>query len=325
MSSSCSISAWKWCRSLIGRQELKDTVSHPFCQKPHSLVRRAVPGGGSQIRAAGARIVTRSGRPGEHRPQKPAALRQSAPGTPLALRSCREDVCLDAPQEHRGSPSQCQRASRYRSSPPRSPGAGSPARCRCSPRPTGGTSTSAPRPWTRGRRPSSLHQQRRHAAAAPRLRRRRLPGQRRNLRDAVRDGRRHAAEEGGAVPLRRRKRRRGPRDGRERALLPDPDEARDPAALGRRRRAGERGPARAVDRHLLIVDRDNRRLYELYNVYFDGQAWHAGSGRLLRPDAQRPAARRLDVGRRGRSGDPAGPGAVRRGVRPATRSATPSA
>jgi hypothetical protein len=32
------------------------------------------------------------------------------------------------------------------------------------------------------------------------------------------------------------------------------------------------------DRHLLIVDRDNRHLYELYNVYFDGQAWHAGSG-----------------------------------------------
>jgi hypothetical protein len=32
------------------------------------------------------------------------------------------------------------------------------------------------------------------------------------------------------------------------------------------------------DRHLIIVDRDNRRLYELYNVYFDGLAWHAGSG-----------------------------------------------
>ena len=32
------------------------------------------------------------------------------------------------------------------------------------------------------------------------------------------------------------------------------------------------------DRHLLIVDRDNRYLYELYNVYYDGQQWHAGSG-----------------------------------------------
>jgi len=32
------------------------------------------------------------------------------------------------------------------------------------------------------------------------------------------------------------------------------------------------------DRHLLIVDRDRRYLYELYNVYFDGSQWHAGSG-----------------------------------------------
>jgi hypothetical protein len=32
------------------------------------------------------------------------------------------------------------------------------------------------------------------------------------------------------------------------------------------------------DRHLLIVDRDNRHLYELYNVFFDGTRWHAGSG-----------------------------------------------
>ena len=32
------------------------------------------------------------------------------------------------------------------------------------------------------------------------------------------------------------------------------------------------------DRHLIIVDRDNRYLYELYNVYYDGQRWLAGSG-----------------------------------------------
>jgi hypothetical protein len=32
------------------------------------------------------------------------------------------------------------------------------------------------------------------------------------------------------------------------------------------------------DRHMLIVDRDNRHLYELYNVFFDGTRWHAGSG-----------------------------------------------
>ncbi len=33
-----------------------------------------------------------------------------------------------------------------------------------------------------------------------------------------------------------------------------------------------------ADRHLIIVDRDNRHLYELYNVFFDGASWHAGSG-----------------------------------------------
>jgi len=32
------------------------------------------------------------------------------------------------------------------------------------------------------------------------------------------------------------------------------------------------------DRHLLIVDRDNRYLYELYNVFWDGTQWQAGSG-----------------------------------------------
>ena len=36
---------------------------------------------------------------------------------------------------------------------------------------------------------------------------------------------------------------------------------------------------RAVnDRHMLIVDRDNRHLYELFNVYYDGSQWHAGAG-----------------------------------------------
>ncbi len=46
----------------------------------------------------------------------------------------------------------------------------------------------------------------------------------------------------------------------------------------------EGGPPGSVDlrstsdRHMLIVDRDARALYELYNVYFDGTRWHAGSG-----------------------------------------------
>lgn len=36
--------------------------------------------------------------------------------------------------------------------------------------------------------------------------------------------------------------------------------------------------ARDSDRHILIVDRDAKHLYELYNVFFDGTQWHAGSG-----------------------------------------------
>ncbi len=44
------------------------------------------------------------------------------------------------------------------------------------------------------------------------------------------------------------------------------------------------------DRHLLIVDRDNRFLYELYNVFYDGSQWHAGSGAFfdLQASARRP-------------------------------------
>ena len=44
------------------------------------------------------------------------------------------------------------------------------------------------------------------------------------------------------------------------------------------------------DRHLLIVDRDNRHLYELYNVFFDGTTWRAGSGAFfdLATNTRRP-------------------------------------
>ena len=47
------------------------------------------------------------------------------------------------------------------------------------------------------------------------------------------------------------------------------------------------------DRHLLIVDRDNKFLYELFNVFYDGSQWLAGSGAFFdmttndrRPDGQ---------------------------------------
>ena len=44
------------------------------------------------------------------------------------------------------------------------------------------------------------------------------------------------------------------------------------------------------DRHLLIVDRDHRHLYELYNVFYDGTNWRAGSGAFfdLNSNARRP-------------------------------------
>jgi len=46
----------------------------------------------------------------------------------------------------------------------------------------------------------------------------------------------------------------------------------------------------ASDRHLLVVDKDNRYLYELYNVFYDGAQWRAGSGAFfnLASNARRP-------------------------------------
>ena len=44
------------------------------------------------------------------------------------------------------------------------------------------------------------------------------------------------------------------------------------------------------DRHMLIVDRDNRYLYELYNVFYDGTRWQAGSGAFfdMKTNTRRP-------------------------------------
>jgi hypothetical protein len=45
-----------------------------------------------------------------------------------------------------------------------------------------------------------------------------------------------------------------------------------------------------ADRHLLIVDRDRRQLFELYNVFHDGTRWQAGSGAFfdLNANGRRP-------------------------------------
>ena len=62
------------------------------------------------------------------------------------------------------------------------------------------------------------------------------------------------------------------------------------------------------DRHMLIVDRDNRYLYELYNVWYDRPAAVAGgSGAFFDLNDQRPPARGLDLGRRRGPRDPARP------------------
>jgi hypothetical protein len=44
------------------------------------------------------------------------------------------------------------------------------------------------------------------------------------------------------------------------------------------------------DRHMLIVDADNRQLYELFDLYWNGSGWEAGSGALfdLRTNGRRP-------------------------------------
>jgi hypothetical protein len=47
----------------------------------------------------------------------------------------------------------------------------------------------------------------------------------------------------------------------------------------------------SCDRHMLIIDRDQNFLYELYNVYYDGTHWQAGSGAFfdMTKSSRRPA------------------------------------
>ncbi len=81
------------------------------------------------------------------------------------------------------------------------------------------------------------------------------------------------------------------------------------------------------DRHMLILDRDNRHLYELYNVWFDGAGVAGLFGRVLRHEDERPPARGMDIRRRGRARDrPRASCATTRCTgRTSTRSATRSA
>lgn len=53
----------------------------------------------------------------------------------------------------------------------------------------------------------------------------------------------------------------------------------------------EGGPQATGDRHILVVDRDNWKLYELFAAYPEGGGWRAGSGAIfdLGSNALRPA------------------------------------
>jgi hypothetical protein len=62
------------------------------------------------------------------------------------------------------------------------------------------------------------------------------------------------------------------------AFYPIPDEAIAQAHWIESGEPGNVDLRSSSDRHLLIVDRTNRYLYELYNVFYDGSQWLAGSG-----------------------------------------------
>jgi hypothetical protein len=73
-------------------------------------------------------------------------------------------------------------------------------------------------------------------------------------------------------------------------FYPIPDEAITQAHWVEGGEPGNVDRRSTSDRHLLIVDRDNRYLYELYNVFYDGAQWRAGSGAFfnLASNARRP-------------------------------------
>jgi hypothetical protein len=73
-------------------------------------------------------------------------------------------------------------------------------------------------------------------------------------------------------------------------FYPIPDEAITQAHWVESGEPGNVDLRSSSDRHILIVDRDNRHLYELYNVYYDGTKWLAGSGAFfdLNTNGRRP-------------------------------------
>ena len=66
------------------------------------------------------------------------------------------------------------------------------------------------------------------------------------------------------------------------------------------------------DRHASVVDPVHRMLYEFYQMKKTDRGWQAAQCSSLRSEVQRPAARRLDLDRRGRAADLPRHGPLRR-------------
>ena len=93
-----------------------------------------------------------------------------------------------------------------------------------------------------------------------------------------------------------------------------------PSRRTRRSRAARRASG---DRHVLVVQSGTCKLYEMFAAIHRGSGWRAGSGAVWNLQLERAASARLDLGRRGRAADPAGPGALRRGGRRRDQSRDP--
>ena len=74
----------------------------------------------------------------------------------------------------------------------------------------------------------------------------------------------------------------------------------------------EGGPNGQGDRHVLVIDRDGWKLYELFSATRQGDGWVAGSGAIFDLACQPAAAGGLDFGRRRRAPHLPGPGSFRR-------------
>jgi hypothetical protein len=73
-------------------------------------------------------------------------------------------------------------------------------------------------------------------------------------------------------------------DGVGQAFYPVPDEAIDSFGWIEGGQVGTEDLRGDSDRHILIVDQTNNHLYELYNVWYNGTNWEAGSGAFFDMD-----------------------------------------